>query len=106
MHGYPANGQAHVAQELAVAEGLKMPYETALSHYVLGKYIHTVKDRELHLQKAAAIFEQLGGIVDLKQVQPLRVLEPPTKTMHVCFCCRYQISEAKLGAGFPIRSFA
>ena len=40
-----------------------------------GKYVHTVKDRELHLQKAAEILEQLGAVVDLKQVQPLRVLE-------------------------------
>jgi hypothetical protein len=69
LSGKPASAPRMWRRSLAVAERLMIPYEMGLSHYVLGKYADTVRDRQMHLQKAAEIFEQLGAVVDLKQVR-------------------------------------
>jgi class 3 adenylate cyclase/tetratricopeptide (TPR) repeat protein len=72
LSGKPATAQRVWRKSLTVAERLKIPYEIGLSHYVLGKYGNTVKDRQLHLQKAAKIFEKLGAVVDLERAHRAR----------------------------------
>jgi tetratricopeptide (TPR) repeat protein len=69
LSGKPASAQRMWRKSLAVAERLKIPYETGLSHYVLGKYVDSTKDRQLHLQKAAMIFEKVGAGVDLEHAR-------------------------------------
>jgi tetratricopeptide (TPR) repeat protein len=69
LSGKPTRAQKLWRKSLAVAERLKIPHETALTHYVLGKHELTIKRRHAHLQKAAELFERLGAVVDLEKVR-------------------------------------
>jgi tetratricopeptide (TPR) repeat protein len=69
LSGKPATARRMWRKSLTVSARLKIPYETGLSHYVLGKHADTVGDRQMHLQKAAEIFEKVGAIVDLEQAR-------------------------------------
>jgi class 3 adenylate cyclase/tetratricopeptide (TPR) repeat protein len=66
--------KAHRAwrKSLALAEGMAMPYEQALAHYEIGRHL-TEDDpaRQQHLERAAALFKQVGAGYDLELLEKM-----------------------------------
>ena len=72
LGGSPGRARRSWRSSLRLAEGLKMPFERALSHYELGRHL-PVGDaaRHLHLKCAGELFDQMGAARYAASVQGL-----------------------------------
>ena len=70
LAGRQASAQKHWQRSIALAEQLGMRYDLAMTHLEMG---HRLNDRA-HLQKAEAIFAEIGAEWDLEQAR--KYLQP------------------------------
>jgi hypothetical protein len=68
LTGNPAQAQQLWQTSLAEAERLSMPYEQALTHYEIGRWM-SGGDRQQELNRAQELFQQLGASYDAARVK-------------------------------------
>jgi tetratricopeptide (TPR) repeat protein len=72
LAGKPAKAAKHWQTALAKAEKLEMPYDQALAHYTIGRYLaEDDPARQEHLKRASALFAELGAVYDQARVEAL-----------------------------------
>ncbi len=70
MDGKPRRAFAAWEKSLQYAGRLAMPYEQGRAHAEIGRHLAADDpERQVHLERASAIFTQLGAVLDLKRVQ-------------------------------------
>jgi class 3 adenylate cyclase/tetratricopeptide (TPR) repeat protein len=70
LDGRPKRARRAWEESLAAAKRQKMPFDTALVHYEIGRHA-TGSERQLHLSRALEIFDSLGASFHVAEVQAM-----------------------------------